>query len=171
LCETSFCLTKRNYCLSSVRVAECHRKRYEPFLAFERQSRRRESDCTLFWSLDRFCREGTVETLTHLQRLTGYGVSFKSFSEQYLDGAGCFARRSSASSQHWPVKSVCGCLSESKRGWRRQRLRAELGRDPRQIAKLIQMPMLFGECATKARATVRSLPSFVAASRMSIECA
>ena len=51
---------------------------------------RREFDCVLFWSLDRFSREGTLETLTHLQRLTSYGVAFKSFTEQYLDGTGLF---------------------------------------------------------------------------------
>ena len=31
---------------------------------------RREFDCVLFWSLDRFSREGVYETLQHLQRLT-----------------------------------------------------------------------------------------------------
>ena len=42
----------------------------------------------LFWSLDRLSREGTVETLNHLQRLTGYGVNYRSFTEQYLDSTG-----------------------------------------------------------------------------------
>lgn len=51
---------------------------------------RREFDCLLFWSLDRFSREGTVETLNHLQRLTGYGVNYRSFTEQYLDSTGIF---------------------------------------------------------------------------------
>jgi DNA invertase Pin-like site-specific DNA recombinase len=41
---------------------------------------RREFDCLLFWSLDRLSREGTVETLNHLQRLTGYGVNYRSFT-------------------------------------------------------------------------------------------
>ena len=44
----------------------------------------------LFWSLDRLSREGTVETLNHLQRLTGYGVCYRSFTEQYLDSTGMF---------------------------------------------------------------------------------
>jgi DNA invertase Pin-like site-specific DNA recombinase len=44
----------------------------------------------LFWSLDRFSREGVGETLNHLQRLNGAGVSFKSFTEQYLDSTGVF---------------------------------------------------------------------------------
>ena len=51
---------------------------------------RREFDCLLFWSLDRLSREGTVETLNHLQRLTGCGVNYRSFTEQYLDSTGMF---------------------------------------------------------------------------------
>jgi DNA invertase Pin-like site-specific DNA recombinase len=51
---------------------------------------RREFDLVLFWSLDRFSREGTVETLQHLQRLTSYGVAWRSFTEQYLDSTGIF---------------------------------------------------------------------------------
>jgi DNA invertase Pin-like site-specific DNA recombinase len=51
---------------------------------------RREFDVLLFWSLDRLSREGTVETLNHLQRLTSYGVNYRSFTEQYLDSTGIF---------------------------------------------------------------------------------
>jgi hypothetical protein len=42
----------------------------------------------LFWSLDRFSREGVLETLQYLQTLTSYGVGWKSFTEQYLDSCG-----------------------------------------------------------------------------------
>ena len=58
---------------------------------FEAASRR-EFDILLFWSLDRLSREGTVETLNHLQRLTGYGVNYRSFTEQYLDSHGHLQR-------------------------------------------------------------------------------
>src|SRR4051794_25711853 len=51
---------------------------------------KREFDVLLFWSLDRLSREGVVETLNHLQRLTGYGVNYRSFTEQYLDSTGIF---------------------------------------------------------------------------------
>ena len=44
----------------------------------------------LFWSLDRFSREGVLETLNHLQRLAAYGVGYRSFTEQYLDSCGVF---------------------------------------------------------------------------------
>jgi DNA invertase Pin-like site-specific DNA recombinase len=44
----------------------------------------------LFWSLDRLRREGTVATLSHLQRLHQYGVGYRSYTEQYLDSTGIF---------------------------------------------------------------------------------
>jgi DNA invertase Pin-like site-specific DNA recombinase len=51
---------------------------------------KREFDILLFWSLDRLSREGTVATLNHLERLTIYGVNYRSFTEQYLDSTGIF---------------------------------------------------------------------------------
>jgi DNA invertase Pin-like site-specific DNA recombinase len=51
---------------------------------------RRQFDLVLFWSLDRFSREGVLETLNHLQRLAQYGVNYRSFTEQYLDSCGIF---------------------------------------------------------------------------------
>jgi DNA invertase Pin-like site-specific DNA recombinase len=56
---------------------------------FEAASQRR-FDVLLFWSLDRLSREGVLETLQHLQRLTGYGVAWRSFTEQFLDSTGMF---------------------------------------------------------------------------------
>ena len=44
----------------------------------------------LFWALDRFSREGTLQTLQYLQRLDTCGVAWKSFTEQYLDSTGIF---------------------------------------------------------------------------------
>jgi DNA invertase Pin-like site-specific DNA recombinase len=41
----------------------------------------------------RFCcrfREGVLETLNHLKRLTDYGVAYRSFTEQYFDSCGIF---------------------------------------------------------------------------------
>lgn len=51
---------------------------------------RREFNLVLFWSLDRFSREGVSATLRHLEQLTAYGVDYKSFTEQYLDSCGMF---------------------------------------------------------------------------------
>lgn len=51
---------------------------------------RREFDLLLFWSLDRLSRQGVLETLQHLQRLTSAGVAYRSYTEQYLDSCGLF---------------------------------------------------------------------------------
>lgn len=48
---------------------------------------RREFDVLLFWSLDRLSREGTLATLTLLQRLESYGLSYRSYTESYVDTA------------------------------------------------------------------------------------
>ena len=50
----------------------------------------RKFDSVLFWSLDRFSREGVRETLNHLEVLSSYGVGYRSFTEQYLDSCGMF---------------------------------------------------------------------------------
>jgi DNA invertase Pin-like site-specific DNA recombinase len=62
----------------------------EQFKALFAAASRREFDLVLFWSLDRFSREGVLETLQYLQRLTSYGVGYRSFTEQYLDSCGMF---------------------------------------------------------------------------------
>lgn len=61
------------------------------FQAMFEAASRREFDCLLFWSLDRFSREGVLETLQHLQRLTAHGVAYRSFTEQYIDSLGPFS--------------------------------------------------------------------------------
>ena len=63
------------------------REQFQEMLA---AASRREFDVVLFWALDRFSREGVYATLQHLQRLTSYGVGYRSFTEQYLDSCGLF---------------------------------------------------------------------------------
>lgn len=60
------------------------------FLRLFEDARRRRFDLVLFWSLDRFSREGVLATLEHLERLTKAGVGWRSFTEQYLDSTGVF---------------------------------------------------------------------------------
>lgn len=50
----------------------------------------RRFDLVLFWSLDRFSREGVLETLQYLQRLTKNGVDWWSLKEEYLRSVGVF---------------------------------------------------------------------------------
>jgi DNA invertase Pin-like site-specific DNA recombinase len=51
---------------------------------------RKDFDLVLFWSLDRFSREGVLETLQHLQRLSSHGVEWFSYREEYLRSVGVF---------------------------------------------------------------------------------
>jgi DNA invertase Pin-like site-specific DNA recombinase len=60
------------------------------FQAMLAAASRREFDLVLFWSLDRFSREGVLATLQDLERLSDYGVEWRSFTEQYLDSSGMF---------------------------------------------------------------------------------
>jgi len=60
------------------------------FQAMFQDASKRSFDVLLFWSLDRLSRQGVLETLQHLQRLTSYGVGYRSFREQFLDSCGIF---------------------------------------------------------------------------------
>ena len=95
---------------------------------------RREFDLVLFWSLDRFSREGVLETLQHLQKLTACGVGWKSFTEQYLDSCGVFRDA---------VLSILATIAKQERirlsertmaGLERARKQGRVGGRPRVIA-------------------------------------
>ena len=47
-------------------------------------------DLVLFWSLDRLSREGVLQTLNYLNRLTSHGVGYRSFTEHYFVSCGIF---------------------------------------------------------------------------------
>src|SRR5271169_959535 len=78
----------------------------EQFQRMFRDASKRVFDVLLFWSLDRLSREGALETLQHLQRLTAYGVAYRSFTEPYLDSLGAFKDG---------VISILACLARQER--------------------------------------------------------
>ncbi len=86
-----FC-SKQGYTVSREYVDHASGKRSDrdAFREMFTAASRREFDVVLFWALDRFSREGVFETLQHLQRLTSYGVGYRSYTEQYLDSCGMF---------------------------------------------------------------------------------
>ncbi len=51
---------------------------------------KRKFDLVLFWAPDTFSREGTLETLQHLQLLSNWGVNWRSYQEAYFDSCGPF---------------------------------------------------------------------------------
>ena len=80
---------------------------------------RRKFDVLLFWSLDRLSREGVLETLQHLNRLTSYGVAYKSFTEQYFDSCGVFKDA---------VIAIMATVAKQERVKRSERTKAGLAR-------------------------------------------
>ncbi len=71
-------------------VSASGKKERPAFTKLFNDASKRKFDLVLFWSLDRFSREGVRETLNHLTRLDGWGVGFRSYTEQYLDSTGIF---------------------------------------------------------------------------------
>ena len=98
----------------------------------------RKFDVLLFWSLDRLSREGVLETLQHLQRLTSYGVAWRSFTEQYLDSTGIFREA---------VIGILAAIAKQERVRLGERTRAGLERVRREGKRL-------GRPAAKADAAV-----------------
>jgi DNA invertase Pin-like site-specific DNA recombinase len=49
---------------------------------------KRQFDIVLVWALDRFTREGVLETFEHVRRLTAYGIGFESYTEQHFRTTG-----------------------------------------------------------------------------------
>src|SRR5262252_9446730 len=84
---------------------------------------RRQFDLVLFWSLDRFSREGALQTLKHLELLASYGVGYKSFSEQYLDSCGIFKDA---------VLSIIATVAKQERILKSDRTKAGLARARRE---------------------------------------
>ena len=66
---------------------KAHRPAFEQMMT---DAANRQVDLVLFWSLDRLSREGVAKTVGYLDRLTTAGVSWRSYTEQYLDSCGIF---------------------------------------------------------------------------------
>jgi DNA invertase Pin-like site-specific DNA recombinase len=62
----------------------------EQFQAMLLACSQRKADVVLFWSLDRLSREGAFPTMKYLEQLTAWGLSFRSYTEPYLDTCGIF---------------------------------------------------------------------------------
>jgi DNA invertase Pin-like site-specific DNA recombinase len=90
--------------------------------AFQRlfeDASRRQFDLVLFWSLDRFSREGVLETLQHLQRLSSHGVEWFSYREEYLRSIGIFKDA---------VLAILACIAKQERVRLSERVQAGLSR-------------------------------------------
>jgi DNA invertase Pin-like site-specific DNA recombinase len=108
---------------------------------------KRRFDLLLFWSLDRLSREGVLETLQHLNRLTSNGIGYKSYTEQYFDSCGIFKDA---------VISILATVAKQERVRLSERTKAGLA-IARARGRQLGRPRLNIEPATVARLKVQGL--------------
>ena len=82
-------------------------------------ARQRKFDVLLFWSLDRFSREGSRKTLEYLTRLDSYHTKRHSYTEEYISSLGIFADA---------IISLMACLAKQERIRISERTKAGLAR-------------------------------------------
>jgi DNA invertase Pin-like site-specific DNA recombinase len=58
------------------------------FQAMMQDASQRRFDVVVVWALDRFTREGVMQTFEHIKTLRGYGVEFESFTEAHFRTTG-----------------------------------------------------------------------------------
>lgn len=103
---------------------------------------RREFDTLLFWSLDRLSREGVLKTLQHLNRLSDYGVSYRSFTEQYLDSTGIFRDAVISILATVAKQEHTRIVERTKAGLERARLAGRIGGRPRVVVDRVRVAEL-----------------------------
>jgi DNA invertase Pin-like site-specific DNA recombinase len=103
------------------------------FAALFVDASKRKFDLVLFWSLDRFSREGLVPTLNYLQRLASYGVTFHSYQEAHLSTDNELARDI--------LLAVMASLAKHEANRISERVKAGLERARRQGKRLGQKPV------------------------------
>jgi DNA invertase Pin-like site-specific DNA recombinase len=109
---------------------------------------------TFCWLLDRLSREGVLETLQHLNRLTSYGVNYRSFTEQYFDSCGIFKDA---------VISILATIARQERIRISERVRAGL-RNARAKGKTLGRPRVIVDAGriSRLRAQGRSVRQIAA---------
>lgn len=90
-------------------------------------ARQRKYDVLLFWSLDRFSREGSRKTLEYLTKLDDYQVKWHSYTEEYISSLGIFADA---------IISLMACLAKQERIRISERTKAGLERVRRKGKRL-----------------------------------
>lgn len=82
-------------------------------------ARQRKFDILLFWSLDRFSREGSRKTLEYLTKLDDSHVKWHSYTEEYISSLGIFSDA---------IISLMACLAKQERIRISERTKAGLAR-------------------------------------------
>ena len=105
-------------------------------------ARQKKFDVLLFWSLDRFSREGSRKTLEYLTKLDNYNIKWHSYTEEYISSLGIFADA---------IISLMACLAKQERVRISERTKAGLNRLKSKGVKLGR-PASSPDLAEKAKA-------------------
>ena len=137
------------------------------FQAMFQDASQRKFDLCLFWALDRLSREGALETLQHLNRLTGYGVNYRSFSEPYFDSCGIFKDAIIAIMATLAKQERIRLGDRTRAGLQRARLRGKrLGRkpvavSPSDVSLLHDSGMSYAAISRKLRVSVGTVHNLI----------
>jgi DNA invertase Pin-like site-specific DNA recombinase len=104
----------------------------EGFNAMMKAAKARAFDVLVFWSLDRFTREGSYPTLDYLKTLDSWGVRFRSYTEQYLDTCGIFRDA---------IIALLAALANQEQIRLRERVRAGIARAKLQGKRIGRAPI------------------------------
>lgn len=110
------------------------------FAQMMEDARRGKFQVLLFWALDRFSREGVLETLTDLRRLDDAKVRYVSLTEQWLDSMGVFRDA---------IIGIMAAIAKIERQRISERVRAGLDRARRQGRRLGRKPVLVDDGALR----------------------
>lgn len=116
--------------------------------------RQRHADIVLVWALDRFSREGMINTLSYIKQLKKYNTALKSLQEQWLDTSESGVGELLLAIFSWVAEQERKRISErTKAGLEKARLQGKrLGRPPKQKGGLENKPILpIKECLKKRR--------------------
>ncbi len=128
-CKRSGWTLQHEY-IDRVSGSKSDRRRRQLRQMFEDASKRR-FDVLLFWRLDRFSREGTLATLQYLERLSNYGIAWRSYQEPFLDTTNPFGEMLVSVVAHF-AKHERICISErTKAGLKRARREGKVLGRPR----------------------------------------
>lgn len=122
------------------------------FQAMMADAARGAFDLVLFWSLDRFSREGVAKTLEYLNTLTRYAVKYRSLQEPMIDTTGPYGEL---------VVSILAAFARLEAARIKERIRAGLERSRQQGKRPGPRPIVVDRArlaeARAAGASIREL--------------
>ena len=107
-----------------------------------KEAAKRRWDLLLFWSLDRLSREGAFQTMKYLNRLTEFGIGYRSYCEEYINTTGIFGDVLIALLSTLGKQEAIRASERTKAGLERARAQGRTGGRPRASITTEQVRLL-----------------------------